>query len=166
MTPTAQLLGELLPLLTNYCLTTVQQQCQHRQQLLQALQQQRQEGVQPADAPASSVRAPSAVVSTLEGIASTGCPSSARQCMMQLCMLLACSTVPALKLTEAEVPPAVQGSASAATSNHAQPLETGTANSRVLKLRAQGAACVPQACAGEVLHLCEALLRDTAAFRE
>lgn len=43
VTTTAQLLTELLPLLASYCLAKVQQQCLHRQQLMEALALQLQQ---------------------------------------------------------------------------------------------------------------------------
>ena len=153
VTPTGQLLTELLPLLTSYCLSRLQQLHEHRQQLLQTLEQllqQAEGGVQPAG---SGVRASSsssaAILSTLKAMSCTVCPEGVRHCLAHLHALLACAVVPDPNLTTAK-----EQAANGATGNRYQ-------GGHVLH--------APDAFvqhAGDVVQMFELLLRDVASMGE
>jgi hypothetical protein len=160
--PTAQLLTELLPLLTSYCLTTAQQQQQQGQQLLDVLIEQMQQAdrsEQATGALGSSItHAPADILSTLEAVTGTqyvACTSSVVECVQHIFQLLSAAIVPDPNLTAAEV----QAAAAAASTVQ---YKAGFVTYRCI-LQAPGA--VVQT-AREVVRLCEALLRDAAATCE
>jgi hypothetical protein len=114
VTPTGQLLTELLPLLTTYCRSRVQQLHEHRQQLLETLGQllqQAEGGVQ-----GSGVRASAAILSTLKAVSCTVCPEGVWHCLSHLHALLACAVVPDPNLTAAKE----QAAANSASGNRYQ----------------------------------------------
>jgi hypothetical protein len=116
VTPTSQLLTELLPLLTSYCLATAQLQRQQWQQLLASLQEQLRQGdgdrVHAAGAQirarSASARVPAHFLSTLQAVTCTGpqndaCPMSVMVSMRHVFILLSAAIMPDPKLTAAEV---------------------------------------------------------------
>jgi hypothetical protein len=149
VTPTAQLLAELLPLLTSYCLEKVQQGREQRQQLLAALKEQLQqavEGAHAAEMQGSNVRdALSADLnSTVQAVDDCVCGGGLGSAVLHLSALLRYAVVPDPNLTAAEVQAADVDRVGYRCTLHAQDL--GLQN------------------AGEVVHLCEVLLRDAADF--
>ena len=146
VTPTAQLLTELLPLLTSYCLARVQQQ--HDQHKLQAeLQQELQQA-------AMGEQVQGVYVEQLVGLGQPAkilVPDCVQECMQHACTLLSCAVVPDPNLTAAEV--------QAATSAADASLDDGIVPYRCV-LHAPAAA---MHYASGVVCLCEALLRDAAA---
>jgi hypothetical protein len=157
VTPIGQLVKELLPLLTSYCLETAQQQQQQRQQLLALLLEQLRQTERAEQASStlgsSSVPGPSGILSTLEAVTGTqfvACTVSVVKYMQHIFSLLTIAIVPDPNLTAAEV---LAAAASRARCGN------GLATYRCI-LSAPDALLQT---AGEVVRLCEVLLRDAAA---
>ena len=160
VTPTAQLLTELLPLLVSFCRNKLQQQQEDLKQLMQVLEQRLQhaaaskglsDGGQLPGVQGSCVRAPANVLGTVEKLASSGCPQSLWPLAQNIWMLLCCAVIPSPDLTAAEVQ-------AAATAANAQKYTPGHFNYSCV-LHAPDAIAQN---ARDILHLMEALLRDAA----
>jgi hypothetical protein len=161
VTPTAQLLTELLPLLTSYCQTQVQQQDKNLQQLTEVLEQQLQHAHAAGQLQADGAQGlqvhtgPADVVSTVKAVASSLCPTSVWDCLQHICALLFLAVVPSPNLTAAEV----QAAASAASTQEYTP---GQVNYRCV-LYAPDA--ITQN-ARDILRFLEKLLRHAATWSD
>jgi hypothetical protein len=144
VTPSAQLLTELLPLLTSYCLAKVQEHHYTDRPKLMAAAQDQAEGRGWAAATQGSI---CDVVERLEAM--MWCER--RECVMQLGVLLSCAIVPDPNLTTAEVQAAASTQRAAAT---------GLPFHYRCVLHAPDAV---QQTAVDVMRVCEALLRDAVA---
>jgi hypothetical protein len=158
VTPTVQLLTELLPLLTGFCLPRVQEQHSSQQQLLAALQlllQQADGDAQAATEQQLNADADSAAAFIIRG-ASSLCSVSVDRCVKHMCDLLSLAVVPDPNLTAAKVQAAADSAASAEQHNQGS-------CSYIIPVASVDAVVQN---AGDVMRLCEVLLRDNAAVSD
>jgi hypothetical protein len=157
--PSSQLLTELLPLLTSYGLSRVQQECARREQLLGALQQQLQQGG--GGGQAAGLKEPS--VETLETAIRYVCAPDVMACILHMQALLCSAVVPDPNLTAAEVQAAA--AAAAAVQATVEPGSAVASGSATYRCVLHTPATVMQH-AGGIVGVWEALLREAAAVYE
>jgi hypothetical protein len=105
VTPTPQLLAELLPLLTSHCLAKVQQQHAPQQQMLASFRKLLpQAGRVPQAFGQQGTTAPPDFLSfQKQSVESCVCSDSVRDAMQHIFTLLSCAVVPATYLTATEL---------------------------------------------------------------
>ena len=102
--PTAQLLAELLPLLTSQCLYKVHEQQGLREELLTSLQVQLQQpdGGSQADGVQGPSQRATDVIRMVTAFTNAMSPGSLRDCVAHMYSLLSCAVVPRFNPTAAE----------------------------------------------------------------
>ena len=159
--PTAQLLAELLPLLTSRCLSMLQQQHAQWQQLLLVLQAQLQQADGDGQAAAAGtqgylerVTLCGDIICTVSDLTKSMGLRGVKECVQHMCMHLGCVVVQQFLFTAAEGQAAVStGSISRASSGQAATRHVMHAPEAVMQNL------------GDVLHVWEALLREAAVLR-
>jgi hypothetical protein len=163
MAPTSQLLTELLPLLTSYCLARVHRQREQRQTLFQTLLMQADGDRQAAGVQECSNDTSGDILSSLKAVTS---PPGVRQCVMHMQDVLSCAVVPDPNLTAAEVEAARAAAAAAAASSSSAKAALARGNGRVTYRCALHNATAVMKHAGGLMRVCEALLREAPTICE
>ena len=162
--PTSQLLTELLPLLTSYCLARVHQQREQQQTRFQMLLVQADGDGLAAGVQDCSTDPFGDILGSLKAVTS---PHVVKQCVLGMLSVLSCAVVPDPNLTAAEVQAARAAAAvAAASSSSAGKAALGRGNGRVTyRCILHNADAVMQN-AGGVMRVCEALLREAPTICE